>query len=89
MFRGKTVAIATIHGKEKVVASQIQNLLKMETFVPNINADVLGTFSGSIERKLSALESARAKCRLAFLKSTTDHAIASEGSFGYHSNFPF
>lgn len=55
----------------------------------NIDTDSLGTFSGEIERKLSPLEAAREKCKLALLNSDFDLAIANEGSFGPHPAMPF
>jgi hypothetical protein len=49
-----------------------------------LDTDLLGTFSGEIERDLSPLDTAKKKCILAMELTGTDLAVASEGSFGAH-----
>lgn len=88
-FEGKEIVIATMHGKERVIAPLLEEGLKIKAFVAGINTDELGTFSGEIERKLSPLDAAREKCRLAMEFTGKEIAIASEGSFGSHPYIPF
>jgi hypothetical protein len=84
-FSGRNLCIATKHGKEKVIAPLLEKHLGVTCFVaPNLNTDELGTFSGEVDRKLSPLETARAKCLMAMDVSKCDLAVSSEGTFGPH-----
>lgn len=50
----------------------------------NLDTDLLGTFTGEIERTMDPLAAAREKCLRAMDASGCDLAVASEGSFGPH-----
>ena len=85
MFTGRNLVIATMHGKEKVIAPILEKELGVICFVPNdFNSDILGTFSGEIERKNDPIATSIEKCKLAMELSNCDLGIASEGSFGNH-----
>lgn len=85
MFKGRQLLIATKHQKEKVIAPIVEKALGVHCFIdPEFDSDVLGTFSGEIERKDDPLSTARKKCMLAMERNNCDLAIASEGSFGNH-----
>lgn len=85
MFENRKLVIATKHKKEVVISPLIQAELKVKCFVPNqFDTDLLGTFSGEIERKHNALDTVRTKCLLAMDYANCDLGIASEGSFGAH-----
>ena len=85
MFEGRNLVIATMHGKEKVIAPILEKELGVICFIPNdFNSDILGTFSGEIERKKDPIATAIEKCKLAMELSNSDLGIASEGSFGNH-----
>lgn len=87
MFAGRTIIIATKHGKEKVVAPLLEKELGLKSMViPDLDTDLLGTFSGEVERGASAMETAKSKCLMVLESSTVDLALASEGSFGMHPN---
>ncbi|SHJ40272.1 DUF6671 family protein [Flavobacterium haoranii] len=90
MFKGRTLLIATIHGKEKVMQPLVERALGVKV-VKNtaFNTDTLGTFTGEVERKGSAIETLRAKCLIAMRKSQVDLILASEGSFGAHPFYFF
>lgn len=89
-FENRKIAIATMHGKEQVIAPVLQNSLGLEIIVPSqLNTDQLGTFSGEVERLLSPLEAARKKCLMAAEMTGATLAVASEGSFGPHPAFYF
>lgn len=84
-FSGRTVAIATQHKKERVMAPLLESALMLRCIIPaGLNTDVLGTFSGEVERTLDPLAAAREKCNLAMQLAECDLAIANEGSFGPH-----
>lgn len=58
------------------------------TVIP-AETDSLGTFSGEIPRTLTILETLEQKCRLGFNHSKDSLLLATEGSFGPHSLFPW
>ena len=88
-FEGREICIATMHGKEKVIGPALEKAYRMKYSVAALDTDLLGTFSGEVERVLTPLEAAREKCRLALEKNDAEIAIASEGSFGSHPTLYF
>jgi len=89
-FKGKKVVIATKHGKEMVIGPVLEESFGMEYSVSeNLDTDLLGTFTGEVERVLSPVEAARQKCILALQECDADFAIGSEGSFGPHPTLYF
>lgn len=88
-LKGKEIAIATMHGKEKAISPLLSRAFGWRAFIPSINTDLLGTFTGEIERENNMYETAKKKCELAFKVSGCDIAISSEGSFGPHPHLPF
>lgn len=83
--------LATMHGKERVIAPLLQAALGLRIAVPeNLDTDRFGSFSREISRTASPLDTARAKIAAAFEQAP--HAqigLASEGSFGPHPQIPF
>ncbi len=89
-FQGRKIVIATKHGKEQVIGPQLTRELGLYCFVTDqLDTDLLGTFSGEVDREGSPLETARRKCQMAMELTSVDLAIATEGSFGPHPNIPF
>jgi hypothetical protein len=85
MFGNRTLFIATKHKKEEVIQPVFESYFLVNCAVPeNFDSDVLGTFSGEVERTLSPVEAAREKCQLVIKKNNADLVIASEGSFYPH-----
>jgi hypothetical protein len=90
IFQGRSLAIATKHGKEEVIGPILTKDLGVYCFVPEkLDTDVLGTFSGEMERTGTPMETARLKCQLAREVTGCDLVIASEGSFGPHPHLYF
>ena len=88
---GTVAVLATMHGKEQVIASLLEQGLGLRgDFVHGLNTDRIGTFSRDIERTGTPLEAARSKTAAAF-----DHApdtrvcVASGVRFGPHPLVPF
>lgn len=48
----------------------------------SFDTDMLGTFTGEVERKLDPLATVREKCLRAMKHNHCDLGVASEGSFG-------
>jgi hypothetical protein len=90
MFKGRDLVIATKHGKEKVIAPILEKELGVQCFVSlDLDTDLLGTFTGEMERKDDPITSARNKCFMAMELTNCDLAIANEGSFGPHPTLLF
>lgn len=88
---GERAAIATMHGKERVISPLLAQALGLSCEVPSkFDTDRFGTFSREIERTGSQLNAARAKIKTAFECAPLARvAVASEGSFGPHPWTPF
>lgn len=90
MFQGRRLIIATKHEKESVIAPLAEKALGVSCFVAqNFDSDVLGTFTGEVDRKQDPITTARQKCLLAMEMTDCDLGIASEGSFGQHPSLFF
>lgn len=85
MFEGRKLIIATMHQKETVIAPILEKALGVHCFIDQtFDTDLLGTFSGEVERKLDPIATAKEKCLRAMRANNCDLGIASEGSFGAH-----
>lgn len=84
-LRNRKILIATKHKKEKVIAPILQEVFNIKTSISsNFDSDLLGTFTGEIERKAGPLETVKLKAKTALENSNLDLVLASEGSFGSH-----
>jgi hypothetical protein len=89
-YCGARVALATRHGKERVIGRALRHGLGAELLhVTTVDTDALGTFCGGVTRQGTALEACVTKAEAALAHSDTALAIASEGSFGPHPHLPF
>jgi len=89
-YRGRMAALATQHGKERVVARPLRAALGLGVTVPaNIDTDLLGTFTGDVKRTGTPREVAIRKARLGMSASGLPLGLASEGSFGPHPLIPY
>lgn len=89
-FEDRKVVIATKHKKEQAIGPLLKEAFGMEPIIPeDFDTDVLGTFTGEMERILSPIETAREKCLLALAQCDADIAVGSEGSFGPHPTLYF
>ncbi len=89
-YAGARVALATRHGKERVIAAALQRGLDAElVHLSWIDTDTLGSFCGTVAREGSMAQACHAKAEWALREGGTGLAIASEGSFGPHPAVPF
>jgi hypothetical protein len=89
-YSGVAVALATRHGKERVIGRALRHGLGADLLhVRQVDTDALGTFCGGVLRRGTALEACLAKAEAALEAGGTACAIASEGSFGPHPQVPF
>ncbi len=88
-LRGRRIAIATMHGKERAIAPALAARFDAIAVVPaDFDTDAYGTFTGEVARRGTPREAARAKARAAMTATGLDVAIASEGTFGPHPHAP-
>ncbi|WP_353673706.1 DUF6671 family protein [Synechocystis sp. LKSZ1] len=88
-FAGRSVAIASMHHKERVIAPLLSAQLKVNPFVCALDTDQFGTFTRDIKRLGTQIETARRKAQAALALTGVDLAIASEGSFFPHPDAPW
>ena len=90
MFAHRQLIIATMHGKESVIAPVLESALAVRCMTSSLfETDRFGAFSGEINRSMDALETARMKCYAAMDMTGCDLAVANEGSFGPHPIYFF
>ena len=88
-YFGKKAVIATKHEKGKIVAPIFKDVLGLQVSECNLDTDILGTFTGEIERKQSPRETVLIKARLGIEQTGEAIGIASEGSIGADPFIPF
>ena len=89
-YQDATAALATMHGKEAAIGPAMQAHLGLTVVTPpDLDTDVLGTFTGEIPRVGTMRDVAIRKARLGMRASGLRIGIASEGSFGPHPAIPF
>ena len=91
LWNGARAVLATMHGKERVIAPLAKRFLALDLRVAQgLDTDAFGTFSREIERTGNPRNAARAKIAGAFaLMPQARVGLASEGSFGPHPSLPF
>lgn len=88
-WKSRPCVLATMHGKERVLAPLMREHLGVEVVVPtDFNTDRFGTFTREVVRAGDQLEAARAKVLAALAHTGADLGLASEGSFGVHPALP-
>jgi len=89
-WKNRPCVLATMHGKELVLAPVLTAGLGISTSVPeNFDTDRFGAFTREVARMGNQLEAARNKAYAAMEHTGMDLAVASEGSFGSHPSMPF
>lgn len=82
-------ALATKHGKLAQIAPAFAELLDWRLLVAEIDTDEFGSFDGTKPRVLSPRETVLAKARAGAEFLGLRFGLASEGTIGYHPQFPF
>lgn len=90
ILTGRVGILATMHGKEQVIAPLFEQAFGMQIQVPNeLDTDRFGTFTRDVKRTGDQLAAARLKAQAAMEISGCAIGLASEGSFGPHPVFPY
>lgn len=86
----RQASLATKHAKERAIARPFRFALGLELVAtPDLDTDLLGTFSGEVPRAGTALAVCEYKARLGMAVTGLPFGLASEGSFGPHPFLPF
>jgi hypothetical protein len=90
IFEGRKLLIATMHGKERVLAPILERELGVQTFISDkFDSDVFGTFTGEIERDGDQAEACKRKLLHAMEIEKCDLGLANEGAFWPDRVMPF
>lgn len=81
-YNSRLVVMPTKHEKAKLVSQPFKEILAMTVQEVLVDTDVLGTFSGEIERVGTRLETAVQKAKLGIQVTGNPYAVGSEGSVG-------
>ncbi|MEX0588279.1 MAG: DUF6671 family protein [Cyanobium sp.] len=88
VYAGLRICLSTQHGKERALARPFSLGLGASLTVSPCNTDVLGTFSGEVERLEDAFNTCRSKALMGLEQSGLRLGLASEASFGPHPAAP-
>lgn len=89
-YRQREAALATKYNKQRALALPFRWGAGLSLRVPDaLDTDLLGTFTGEIERTGTPGEVARRKVRLGMAAANLPLGLASEGTFGPHPLMPF
>jgi hypothetical protein len=88
-FFNRTAAMITKHGKERIIGPILWDAFNISLELARYDTDMLGTFSGEVERPSDQLGTARLKIQQAANISNASLLLASEGAFHPHPDSPF
>ena len=87
-YAGREICLTTRHGKERALARPFSLGLGASLALSPGNTDLLGTFSGEVERLENAFRTCRRKALMGLEQSGLRLGLASEASFGPHPEVP-
>lgn len=88
-YHNQLCHLASMHQKEKALGDAFKKFLGCKIVPAQINTDLLGTFTGEIERTLTPAACAREKCYRGLELEKGTLGVANEGSFCPHPEIPF
>ncbi len=88
-YSGRQVILTTKHKKAEALALPLKAGLGLLLDSVEVDTDLLGTFTGEIEREGTPIQTAIKKARLGMSNTGTKLGLANEGSFGPHPYIPF
>lgn len=84
IYKDKNIVLSTKHNKIEAISDPFLSILSAKVFEYNCDTDLLGTFSGEVERIGTPRDCVTRKCKLGMKALNINQGIASEGSFGPH-----
>ncbi len=89
-YQNRQAVLATKHHKEKAISGPLRDAVGLSVIVPpDLDTDLLGTFSGEVEREGLPSEVVVRKARFGMAEARLPLGIASEGSFRPHPELAF
>jgi hypothetical protein len=88
-YQNQVCHLASMHKKEKAIQLPFETSLGCKIIPTPINTDLLGTFTGEVERTLTPLACVKEKCYRGLDLEKGTLGLANEGSFGPHPAIPF
>lgn len=88
-YQGSSAVISTKHGKGALVAPAFAKILGVSVAEISVDTDLLGTFSGEVERIGTPVEVAIKKAKIGMAAAGAHLGLASEGSVGPDPTMPF
>lgn len=88
-YQGSSAVISTKHGKGDLVAPVFAKILGLSVTEIVVDTDLLGTFSGEVERVGTPIEVAIKKAKIGMKAAGAQLGLASEGSVGPDPTIPF
>lgn len=84
-YAGRRAALATMHGKERVLARPLRAGIGVELVVPaELDTDAFGSFTGEVARRAGPRATCVAKARAGMAALGLPLGLASEATFGPH-----
>lgn len=87
-YQNEVCHLASMHKKEKAIGRPFEKFLGCKVIPAQINTDLLGTFTGEIERMLTPIACAKEKCCRGLDLEKGTLGVANEGSFSSHPSIP-
>ena len=88
-YRGRDIAMASLHGKQQILARPLRSGLGLRLLhAAAVDTDQFGSFSGERPRHLEARLTCQRKAEAALEALALELGVASEGSFGPHPAVP-
>lgn len=88
-YSGLTIVLTTKHDKFDLIAPILKSELGLNVVLHEADTDILGTFSGEVERALPPSQTAIQKAKIGINALGHSLGIASEGSIGPDPQLPF
>ena len=83
------IVLTSKHKKLILIQPAFQEIAGLTVVEQDLDTDLLGTFSGEVERAFPQLETAIRKAELGLIKTGANLGLASEGSIGPDPLIPF
>lgn len=87
-YQNKVCHLASMHKKEQAIGVPFEKILGCKVVPAQFDTDLLGTFTGEIERTLTPQACAKEKCYRGLELVKGSLGVANEGSFGPHPSIP-
>ena len=88
-YFGQPIVLTSKHEKLSLIQPAFQEIAGLTLAEEALDTDLLGTFSGEVERIFPPLETAIRKAELGLIKTGANLGLASEGSIGPDPLIPF